>query len=225
LIKTNLNASLTDFNIQKSEAVNHLLEQSLQEERDKQVPPPATETVASSTDSPPSLKETVFKLHPEGSTLDSVDCSRRSDSVVVPPLMALIEENGGAQDPLDGDVPDTLIPEKDQDDPKRNDPDPKRKDPVANAMSIKCNGNTHKGDPMEDLNFPDKTPPGGESHFAGHCVETWDKSGDYIGESWGRHRRKLMGELPGICSRNALHRLHMFDQNGVLITLIPKPGG
>jgi hypothetical protein len=180
----------------KAEEANRLLEQPLKEERVNKVPPPVIVTVASSTDLPPSLKDTVSMLSPEGSNLDSLDYSHRSDSVFTLALMVVIEGDDGAYDLPVINVPDTPIPEEAHDDPKGNNPGPKGKDPITNTMSIKYIGNTYKGDPMENLNFPYKSPPKGESHFAGHCVETWDKSGNYIGKSWVRCRRKLLGKLP-----------------------------
>jgi hypothetical protein len=77
---------------------------------------------------------------------------------------------------------------------------------------------------MENLDFPDKPPPRGESHFVGHYIAMWDSFGNYIGEVWVSCHRKLMGKLPNNCLRNSIHWLHVRGPDGRLIRKVPMPG-
>jgi hypothetical protein len=53
-------------------------------------------------------------------------------------------------------------------------PEFEQEDPTINVRCIEHIGNFHRGDPMEDLDFPDKLLPRDASHFSGCHVEMWD---------------------------------------------------
>jgi hypothetical protein len=97
-------------------------------------------------------------------------------------------------------------------------------EPSTTDKSFKYIGNKCRGDTMENLDFPDKPPPRGESHFVGRCVPMWDNFGNYIGEEWVTYCRRLIGELPNNCSRNTIHWLHARRPDGKLIRKVPMPG-
>ena len=75
------------------------------------------------------------------------------------------------------------------------------------ARNFKCIGYFYRGDPMEDLDYPDFPPPEEVSHFLGRYVDMWSRTGDFLGPAWVSYRRMLMWELLDNCVRRASHWL------------------
>ena len=63
----------------------------------------------------------------------------------------------------------------------------KQPDPAADVRIIEHIGCHCRGDPMEDLDCPDKPPPSDVSQFSGRCVEMWDRNGNSMGLVWVTH--------------------------------------
>ena len=53
------------------------------------------------------------------------------------------------------------------------------------AKKLKYIGYFYKGDPMEDLDYPDIPPPEECSHFTGRCVDMLSRNGVDLGPHMG----------------------------------------
>jgi hypothetical protein len=93
-----ISADINLFNqeLQKIETEKCALEESLHEERAKQVPPLAMESKGSGTDLVPTPKDVISDPHPDDSALDSMDYSCRSNLVVTLPQRT---DNSAIQSP------------------------------------------------------------------------------------------------------------------------------
>jgi hypothetical protein len=103
-------------------------------------------------------------------------------------------------------------------------PEIEQPDHTANVRILKYIRYHYRGDPVEDLDYPDESPPSDASHFSRRCVEMWDRNGNSMGPTWVTYRRLLMREIPANCSRKSLHWLGVYYPDNQLVQELPIIG-
>jgi hypothetical protein len=176
------------------------------------------------------------------STINSVDYLRRDNSIVTqplapgstiapppqdPPVVAPLKappapitapasgNNDGQSDSGDPDL-ESYVANK-LGTPYVELPEVKQTDHIVDTRILKCIRCHHRGDPMENLDYPDEPPPSDASHFSRQCVELWDRNGNSMGLMWVTYRRFFMWEIPNDCPRKGSHWLgvHYPDEQPV----------
>ena len=193
-------------------------------------------------------REAAFQQKQEESAVNSVNYSRRDDSIVTPPHApggqnpqnvlgstkttpppghahtSAPDDRAGQKKPPNDD--DTLLESYGEDFDPFASPEEQHSLNLeeTEAKKFKYIGYFYKGDPMEDLDYPDLPPPEECSHFTGRYVDMLSRNGVDLGPTWVTYRRMLMWELPANCDRRSSHWLGARYANGDIVQKLPNEG-
>ena len=190
-------------------------------------------------------REAAFQRKQEESAVNRARYSRGSDPTVTPPNppggQNVVSQTATAPQPAQVRTPvsggrtrqkkprsndDAELPSYPEDfDPFTSPEEQHSLNPTGpEAKSLKYIGYFYKGDPMEDLDYPDIPPPDECSHFTGRYVDMLSRDGVDLGPTWVSYRRMLLMEIPANCDRRSSHWLGARYANGDIVQRLPNEG-